>query len=207
MNHDEASAGITGVILAGGAARRMGGNDKGLVDVAGRPMIAYTLEALRPQVDSVVINANRNVTRYARFGLPVVTDEMSGFQGPLAGMYSGMRAAVTPLIATVPCDAPFLPRDLVRRLGRALSEAGADIAVAHNGERIQPVFSLLRGVLADSLAQFLARGERKIDKWFTEHSLAIVDFSDSPDAFINVNSPADVMRVETRLLEHGAGRI
>jgi molybdenum cofactor guanylyltransferase len=207
MNQQRAEAPITGVILAGGEARRMGGNDKGLLALRGRPMIAYTLESLRPQVDTLLISANRNMDRYAEFGFPVVGDTLTGFHGPLAGIYSAMRAAGTPLIATVPCDAPFLPPDLVRRLGAALRDTGTDIAVAHNGERMQPVFALLRRELADALERFLARGERKIDRWYAEHRTTIVDFSDAPATFINVNTPDEVTQVEAELSARIARRV
>jgi molybdopterin-guanine dinucleotide biosynthesis protein A len=206
MSPHEAPAAVTGVILAGGEARRMGGNDKGLVEVGGRPLIAWTLEAFRSQVDAILISANRNLDRYARFGNPVISDTLAGFQGPLAGMHTAMRAAATPLVATVPCDVPFLPPDLVARLRAALEAAGAEIAVAHNGERVQPVFALLRCTLADSLEQYLALGERKIDRWFARHTTATADFSDCPNTFLNVNSPGDAARVEARLRERHAAR-
>lgn len=184
----------------------MGGNDKGLIELAGRPMIEYVLESLRPQVSALLINANRNLDLYMRYGIPVVTDTLQGFHGPLAGMYSAMRAARTPLIATVPCDSPFVPPDLVRRLGRALLDTGSEIAVAHNGERVQPVFSLLDSSLADGLERFLERGGRKIDQWFAEQRTTVVDFGDAPDTFINVNTPEEVTQVEAKLREREAAR-
>ena len=164
-------------------------------------MVEYVLESLRPQVDFVLINANRNHDWYARYGLPVIPDALTGFQGPLAGMASSMRAAVTPLLVTVPCDSPFVPACLVQRLAQALLEKDADIATAHDGERTQPVFSLIKTELLDSLEGFLARGERKIDRWFAEHRTAIADFSDQPDTFLNVNTPEEISRVENLLRE------
>jgi len=177
----------------------MGGHDKGLVEIAGRPMIEYVLDSLRPQVGAVMINANRNAGFYARYGVPVIADALAGFHGPLAGMASGMQAADTTMIITVPCDSPFVPVDLVQRLANAKQHANAKIAVAHNGERMQPVFALLDTELLDSLQQFLARGERKIDRWFAEHHATSVDFSDRPDTFINVNTPDEVNRVEAMM--------
>lgn len=191
MNNN-ANGGITGLILAGGAARRMGGGDKGLTELAGKPLIEYALARLAPQVDALIINANRNVARYADYGHPVVTDERQGFQGPLAGMASGLKAAETEFMVCAPCDSPLLPEDLVERLFRQLREQDAELSVAHNGERLQPVFTLMRAALADSLLAFLDGGGRKIDQWFQRHQLAVVDFSDQPAAFSNVNSPEEL---------------
>ncbi len=199
MTADASHAPITAVILAGGEARRMGGRDKGLVEVDGRPMIEYVLKALRPQVQALLINANRNHESYARFGVPVIADTPPGFNGPLAGMASGMRSAQTPLLVTVPCDSPFVPPDLVRRLAEAMQKSNAEIAVAHNGERMQPVFSLLDTRLLNSLEAFLGRGERKIDLWFGEQRTTVVDFSDRPETFINVNTPEEVTRTEAMM--------
>jgi molybdopterin-guanine dinucleotide biosynthesis protein A len=190
---------VTGVILAGGEARRMGGRDKGLIEIAGRPMVEYVIEALRPQVGALLINANRSRERYGRFGYPVVADDFEGFNGPLAGMASCMRVAATDYIATLPCDSPHIPPDLVARLFLRLREEQADIGVAHNGERMQPVFSLIRCALLDSLLDYLNGGERKIDRWFERHATAVVDFSDRPDTFINVNTPEDVAKMEATL--------
>ena len=194
---------ITAVILAGGRATRMGGEDKGLVDLAGRPMIAHVLAALAPQVDRVVINANRNLARYAAFGWPVVPDEDAGFLGPLAGLAAGLRAADTPLVLTAPCDSPLVATDLAARLYSALEEAGAEIAVPFDGERLQPVFALVKADLADSLAAYLGAGERKIDRWFGRHRLVRVDFSDRPDTFVNVNDPAERAALEAKLAPRG----
>lgn len=177
----------------------MGGNDKGLLQVAGRPMIEHVIASLRPQVDCLLINANRNHDTYLRYGLPVIADALAGFQGPLAGMASALHASRTPLLVTVPCDSPFVPASLVLRLAQALLAQDAEIATAHDGERMQPVFSLLRTELLRSLQAFLARGERKIDRWFALHRTAIADFSDQPDTFLNVNTPGEIERVEALL--------
>ena len=189
---NNANGGITGLILAGGAARRMGGGDKGLTELAGKPLIEYALARLAPQVDALIINANRNAARYADYGHPVVADEREGFQGPLAGMASGLKAAETEFMVCAPCDSPLLPEDLVERLFRQLREQDAELSVAHNGERLQPVFTLMRAALADSLLAFLDGGGRKIDQWFQQHRLAVADFSDQPAAFSNVNSPEEL---------------
>jgi len=177
----------------------MAGADKGLVEVAGKPMVAHILEVLRPQVGRVIINANRNGDRYALFDVPTVGDGLTDFQGPLAGMASGMAAAETELLLTVPCDSPLIPNDLASRMIDALDAAEADVAVAHDGRRLQPVFALLRTTLLDDLNAYLASGERKIDLWFQRQRFVEVNFSDCPDAFLNVNTPTDRIALEIRL--------
>lgn len=187
---------ITAVILAGGRGRRMGGRDKGLVEINGVPLIEHALSAVAPQVGKVIINANRNSEEYRRYGIPVVSDTMTDYQGPLAGFASTMAAAETPLILTIPCDSPLLPPDLVQRLVLALQSENAELAVAHDGERLQPVFALIRVELLPSLQQFLDRGERKIDLWYAEHRMARADFSDIPEIFLNINTPGDQQQIQ-----------
>jgi len=190
---------VTGVILAGGRATRMGGTDKGLVAVNGRPMIAWVLDALRPQVADVLINANRNHDVYGEFGSRVVDDGDSDFRGPLAGIASGMRAARTPWVAVVPCDSPLIHGDLVARLHEAAVASGSRIAAAHDGERLQPVFALLARDLLDDLAGYLDDGERKIDRWYARHRFASVDCSDVAASFANINAPEDKRSLEAAL--------
>ena len=190
---------ITGVILAGGQARRMEGQDKGLVQLGDKPLIEWTIDSLSPQVGSIMINANRNFEIYHRYKLRIIADYYDDFCGPLAGMASAMIKIKTPLMATVPCDSPFIPDDLIVRLYQSLEKNNADIAVAHNGERIQPVFTLMKTTLSSSIRTFLESGGRKIDKWFEEHKLAITDFSDKPDMFLNINTPEDLEMIEARL--------
>lgn len=187
---------ITGVILAGGRARRMGGVDKGLTVLAGRPMLQHVLAALQPQVAKVIINANRNLDTYREFGCDVVSDVVGDYSGPLAGMASGMQSAITPYVVTVPCDSPLIANDLVVRLYRALQEHDAEVCVVHDGKRTHPVFLMLRRDLLDSMLAFLDAGERKIDKWFAQHRLAVCDFSDQPEAFMNVNHPQELEALE-----------
>ncbi len=195
----EAPGEVAGVILAGGKARRMGGVDKGLVAVNDRPMISYVMDALRPQVSEVLINANRNAERYRELGCSVIADADREFRGPLAGIASGLRAARQPYVAFVPCDSPLLCADLVPRLHAALSADRSRIAVAHDGERLQPVFTLLERGLADDLAAYLDAGGRKIDQWYATHGFAVADFSDRPESFLNINSPADRQALERAL--------
>ncbi len=187
---------ITGVILAGGRARRMGGRDKGLVPFRGRPLVEWVIESLAPQVGGLVINANRNPEAYAAYGYPVIADRIDGFQGPLAGFASAMAAVSTPWIVTLPCDGPFPAPDLVKRLCAALALEGAEIAVATDGSRMQPVYALLPAALAPSLHAFLEAGDRKIDLWYARHRVALADLSDRPESFVNINSEADSAGLE-----------
>ncbi|HHH44972.1 MAG TPA: molybdenum cofactor guanylyltransferase [Gammaproteobacteria bacterium] len=187
---------VTAVILAGGMARRMDGVDKGLIQLNGRPMIEYIIEALKPQVDHIVINANRNLEQYRRYGYPVVKDIMGDYFGPLVGMASGLQACSSERILTVPCDSPFVPPRLAEKLHAALLEQDAELSVANDSERMQPVFAMLRRQLLPSLLAYLDAGGRKIDTWYAEHKTALADFSDSPDTFININTPEDKTFVE-----------
>ena len=187
---------VTGVILAGGQGRRMGGVDKGLRELRGKPMIEWVLERFAPQVDAVLINANQNLELYARYGHPVITDEIGGFAGPLAGLQCALRAARHPLLATVPCDSPFLPEDLVARLDTALQAGHAQLAVARTGNQPHPVFCLCRRDVLPHLTQFLAGGGRKIDAWYATLRVIEVAFDDAPDAFSNINTPEELSAFE-----------
>jgi molybdenum cofactor guanylyltransferase len=193
------STDISAVILAGGRARRMNGVDKGLIELHGRPLLDYIISALRPQVGEILVNANRNLARYRAFGYPVSEDLTTGFHGPLAGMATGMQAATTPYVLTVPCDSPLLPAHLAETLYRALGDAGAELSVAHDGVRMQPVFALLSRALLPDLLAFLGDGGRKIDTWYARHRLALADFSPVPEMFLNLNTPADRSALEDRL--------
>jgi len=193
------SEAVTALLLAGGRATRMGGQDKGLIEVAGRPLAAHVLTAVAPQVAGLLINANRHAEAYAALGAPVVADSLGGYLGPLAGVLAGLEAARTDLVATVPCDSPFVPGDLVARLHAGLTAAEADIAVAHDGERRQPVFMLLRRSLAPDLRRWLQAGGRKIDAWYADHPIADVDCSDVPATFININTPEERDAAEAQI--------
>ncbi len=198
---DPISISVTGVILAGGRARRMGGQDKGLLPLLGRPMIEYVLDALAPEADRVLINANRNEEIYARYGVPVIPDLVPDYAGPLAGIAAAMAAADTDYVLSVPCDGPVLPGGLVSRLAEALIRHRADIATVHDGTRLQPVYALLSRGLLSSLDAYLENEGRKIDRWYQQHQLTIVDFSDQPDAFANINTSDELLAAETRLAE------
>lgn len=179
---------VTGIVLAGGQGRRMGGVDKGLVELAGQPLVAHVITRLAPQVATLVVNANRNATRYAAFGYPVISDAVGGFAGPLAGLHAGMTAAETPFVVTAPCDSPFLPVDLIARLAAALAAAGAQIAVAKTLDQPHPVFALVRRDLLPHLGAFLTGGGRKIDHWYAALAVVEVPFDDEADAFLNFNT-------------------
>jgi molybdenum cofactor guanylyltransferase len=183
-----ANADVTGVVLAGGQGRRMGGVDKGLVELAGTPMVAHVLARLAPQVGDVLINANQNLDRYRAFGQPVVEDAVGGFAGPLAGLHAGLARAGGELVVTVPCDSPFLPLDLVQRLRAALDREGAQLAVAKTFDQPHPVFALVRRDVLPNLASFLAAGGRKIDTWYAALRNVEVAFDDEADAFRNINT-------------------
>jgi molybdenum cofactor guanylyltransferase len=200
---DDERAHITAVILAGGEGRRMGGEDKGLIEISGRRMVEHVLARIVPQVGRVMINANRNRASYARLGHPVFSDELNDFQGPLAGVATALAQIDTPFLLTLPCDSPAPPEDLAARLYRALETEQADIAVAHDGRRLHPVFALLRRELLPSLRDYLAAGDRKIDLWFERHHSIAVDFADEAEAFLNVNSPADRTDLERHLQQTG----
>jgi molybdopterin-guanine dinucleotide biosynthesis protein A len=190
---------ITGVALAGGRARRMGGEDKGLIPFRGRPLVAYALEALDGVAGRILVNANRNRDIYARFGYPVVADATASYDGPLAGLLSAMRTADTDYILTLPCDSPRISGPLLARLWTALHAEGAQLAAAHDGEWLHPVFLLAERRLADDLEAYLAGGGRKIETWLRRHRLAIADYRDQPGLFANVNTPEELAALEQAL--------
>lgn len=187
---------ITAVILAGGRGQRFEGLDKGLIEYKQCPIIEHVINAITPQVDDVMINANRSEETYASYGYPVVNDELSGFQGPLAGFSTAMQHAANAYVLTLPCDGPFISADYVERMVTALVDTRADLAVAHDGHRMQPVHALLPTSLLGSLKQYLDNGGRKIDRWYLEHNTALVDFSDSSNIFQNVNTREELHALE-----------
>ena len=189
---------VTGVVLAGGQGRRMGGVDKGLVELDGRPLVAWVLERLAPQVDTLLVNANQNAARYATFGHPVIGDAVGGFAGPLAGLHAALAAARTEWVVTVPCDSPFLPRDLVARLSAAAASAQATLAVARTFDQPHPVFALVRADVAPHLSAFLEGGGRKIDAWYATLAVVEVAFDDEADAFRNINTAAELAAAHAR---------
>jgi molybdopterin-guanine dinucleotide biosynthesis protein A len=190
---------ITGIVLAGGRGSRMGGVDKGLQNHRGVPRALHALLRLQPQVGEVMINANRNLAAYESMGVPVWPDAQADFAGPLAGMLVGLERCETPYLATVPCDTPNFPLDLVDRLAQALEAEGAELAMAATREdglvMPQPVFCLLKAELLESLVKFLAGGQRKIDRWSAQHRVATVVFDDA-SAFDNANTIEELQRLQ-----------
>jgi molybdopterin-guanine dinucleotide biosynthesis protein A len=182
---------ITGLLLAGGLGRRMGGADKGLVTLGTRPMASLVLERLRPQVGQLLINANRNLDEWQVYGVPVVGDEFGGFSGPLAGIHAGLRHCSTPWLLVVPCDSPFFPGDMVAQLAAAVAQQDAELAAVRTGDGLQPVFALMRRDVLPGLERFLNSGGRSIHRWFGELHCAIVDFPDAA-AFANINTPQEL---------------
>lgn len=190
---------VSGVILAGGKARRMGGIDKGLIEVNGQAMIKYVLDVFKPQVYEIFINANRNRIEYGKFSHTVISDQLENFQGPLAGIAASMAVTKTKYLCTCPCDGPLIANNLVSRLFSAFKDKDVEIAVAHDGKRIQPVYALLDCSLQNSLLEYLKSGERKIDRWYAKHTYKEVDFSDKQDCFININTPEDQQSISQQL--------
>ena len=175
----------------------MGGVDKGLVELDGKPMVAHVLGRLAPQVGGVLINANQNAERYQAMGYPVVPDAVGGFAGPLAGLHAGMTAARRPFVVTVPCDSPFVPMDLVARLATGLERERAQLAVAKTFDQPHPVFALVRRDVLPNLAAFLGSGGRKIDAWYAALAAIEVNFDDEADAFRTINT-AEELAAATR---------
>ena len=208
MTHTITPQDITGLILAGGRGSRMGGVDKGLQNFNGIPLALHTLMRLGPQVDSVMVNANRNLSAYESFGASVWPDASADFAGPLSGFLVGLERAETPYVLTVPCDTPRLPLDLAERLAEALVREDADIAMAAAPEtdehgitqvRTQPVFCLMKIELSESLVKFTHSGGRKIDAWTSQHKTVLVPFDtdgDDPLAFANVNTLTELQALE-----------
>ncbi len=187
---------ITGIILAGGLARRMGGVDKGLIPFLGKPMIAHVIDELKPQVADILINANREIDQYQSFGFPVMQDTIEDFAGPLAGLHTGMKHAKTEFVLSVPCDSPLLPNNLAIHLMAALQTNNADIAIAKTGEQTHPVFCLCRTSLVSDLETFLTDGGRKVEDWQKRHQLIMVNFDDQSIAFSNINTMNDLTELE-----------
>lgn len=184
------------VILAGGQASRMGGHDKGLVELAGKAMIEHVIEALKPQTSSIIINANRNHDRYQAYG-SVFGDNIQNYPGPLGGMHAALHHIDNEWIGFVPCDCPRLPSDLVTRMANACQE-DTDIAVAHDGDHIQPVVTLINRRILPKLEAFLANGDRKIILLYRQCNMITVDFSDQQNAFVNLNTPEELQQFGQR---------
>lgn len=189
---------ITGIMLAGGQGQRLGGADKGLLLLAGKPLATHVAAVITAQVSRVIISANRNLDQYSALGYTVIEDERGPFLGPLAGIAAALAAVTTELALVVPCDTPFLPQDLCSRLYTALQQQQAEIAIAHDGQQLQPLCVLLRRKLLDSLNTELAAGHLKVQRWMVGQRHCVVDFSDQANAFININSATELTEAEKK---------
>lgn len=195
-----------GLLLAGGLARRMGGGDKALIEMGGRPLLDYAIERARPQVSALILNANGDAARFERFGLPVVADVIEGFAGPLAGVLTGLEWAAANAsgiewLATFPIDAPFFPIDLIEHMGASIDDGNAEMACAESNERTHPVFALWPVRLKDDLRKAMVDEEmRKIDLWTARYRIVHVPFDTTDgDPFFNINRPQNVEEAEGRL--------
>jgi len=195
---------VSALILAGGQATRMGGVDKGLVPFQSKPMIQHVISRLMSQVDEIMINANRELTYYNGLGYRVLQDEITDFAGPLAGMQLGLKHATHDLVLFAPCDSPLLPTNLAQKLKAGLLQGNADIAVATCGSNNHPVFCLCKKTLLPSLNHFLAQGNRKVQAWQKSQNYIEVDFGNDNDAFENLNSPDDIIKLESKLAQTSA---
>ena len=196
MKAERSNDKVTGLILAGGQGRRMGHVDKGLEIFRGKRLVDHVYERFAPQVGGIIINANQNHDAYKTFGVRVVSDAIGNFAGPLAGLHAGLSVSRRPFLASVPCDSPFLPEDLVERLMARLNESRAELAVARTGDQPHPVFCLARRSVLEHLTNFLKGGGRKIDAWYASLDVIEVNFDDRAEAFSNINTREELARFE-----------
>ncbi len=187
---------VAGVILAGGRARRMNNQDKGLVNFNGCPMVSYAIAALAPVVDCVFINANRNIDQYRQFGWPVISDQTDSFDGPLAGILTAMIHADADVLVVIPCDSPLIKTEHLQKLLLTRAEHNADVAVAFDGTRLHPVFLAIKTALQTSLQEYLADGQRKVEVWLAQQNLVRVDFSNETEIFSNINTMTELSVLE-----------
>lgn len=187
---------VAGVILAGGRARRMNNQDKGLVKFKGRPMVSYAIAAMAPVVDCVFINANRNIDQYRQFGWPVISDQTDSFDGPLAGVLTAMIHADADVLVVLPCDSPLIKTEHLQKLLSARAENNADVAVAFDGVKLHPVFLAIKTALQTSLQDYLAGDQRKVAAWLAQQNLVKVDFSREPEIFSNINTMDELSALE-----------
>lgn len=190
---------ITTVILAGGAARRMGGEDKGLTPLNREAMIAHVIKRLAGQSSSLLINCNRSQQEYARFGYPLIEDTIAGGLGPLAGVLSALEHSDNDYVLSVPCDTPLLPTDLIERMQQALEQQGVEACTVNDGERLHPVVLLVKRSVLPGLRNYLEDGGRKVHDWFYSVPHCSADFSDQPEAFVNINTPQQLATLQQRL--------
>jgi len=179
---------ISGVILAGGLARRMGGIEKALVEFQGETLLSHVIKRVQPQVKTLYLNVNKKLEQYQEFNLPILKDEKKGFLGPLAGILTAFNKIETHYLLVVPCDAPFVSLNLTEKLFKEMQYQNALGAVVHDGERLQPTFLLLHKQLRNDLEIYLNNGQRSIELWLERYLIAKVDFSSQLDDFISFNT-------------------
>lgn len=194
---------VSGLILAGGMGRRMQGQDKGWVMLENQSMIEWVINRLEPQVDQLLINANRNVDRYKQFNYPVIEDEIEGFQGPLAGILSGLKRCEADFLICVPCDTPFFPEDLVSRMLEKQQATCAEVISVSDERRTHPVFALIKSNLKNSLEEYLLSGERKIDRWYQQHNYHLLEYQGGEHYFENINTKEQLQDAELRIKNNG----
>ena len=187
---------VTGVVLAGGLARRMNKQDKGLILYHNKPLVSYALNALSEVAEKVYINANRNLNEYNQFEYEVISDKTDSFDGPLAGILSAMSQASTEILLVIPCDSPLIKAEHLEKLLIAINKEESEIAVGYDGQRIQPVFLALKTSLKNSLNNYLVEGNRKIVVWLQQHQLTQVDFSQNTEIFLNINTMTELNALE-----------
>jgi molybdenum cofactor guanylyltransferase len=188
---------VTGVILAGGLARRMNNQDKGLILCNGKPLVSYAIAAMTAVAGQTLINANRNIPEYQVFGLPVISDQTDSFDGPLAGVLAAMACAETGMLLVMPCDSPLVKAQHLQKLLATRAQHDADVAVAFDGMRLHPVFLAIKVFLHDSLQNYLFSGQRKMETWLGQHNMVKADFSNEPEVFTNINSMPELSDFES----------
>jgi molybdopterin-guanine dinucleotide biosynthesis protein A len=189
---------VTGVVLAGGLARRMNYQDKGLITYQGRPLVSYAIAELTVIADQVIISANRNLQQYQQFAVPVIADLTGSFDGPLAGLLTAMIYADADILVVMPCDSPLIRAEHLQKLLAVRAENNADVAVAFDGKRLHPVFLAIKTTLQQSLQDYLASGHRKMDIWIGQQKMVKADFSTEPEIFININTMTDLSILEAK---------
>ena len=197
MNTDIDPTQITAIILAGGRGSRMGGEDKGFVCLRGKPLVQWVVQRLEPQVQTLVISANRNCDRYREYGYPVVVDHLTGYQGPLAGIAAGLESVRTPYTVVVPVDTPMIPDAMVQKLVIALTSSQVDLAVVEIDKQMQPAHMLFKTSLRDDLEKYLASGGRKLQDWIRQQNYITVEFGEAHDEFLNINDAHLLAQVNT----------
>lgn len=190
---------VNGLILAGGRARRMDGQDKGLILLDGKHMIEYCISKLAPQVWKILISANRNTEQYRRYGFPILEDKFGEFEGPLTGLMRALTHSGDAPVLVVPCDAPFLSARLASRLLESYVETKTSAVIPHDGDRLQPLFGLYSPAVVTSLREYLASGQRKVETWVTALPHAVVDFSNERESFMNINTVSDLQAAQSIL--------